>query len=278
VTNMHRVILAAGALLAAVMLAPTGFAAESHVDEGARVPTLAALMQREIRWGMSHAEVTDAYNRAMGLFDKEYTPRLARLEPGVEMDQVVAEKDSRKVNFEHSYTVFGDSPTGYDVTALAGEFTYNNDEAIQKLFTDGRTRYFFFIKDRLWKIYDEVPLRAGEGAPLGATFREAVVKLGGLVGARGRARLTDPSHGVDRTTVDWQDGSTHLRAVDRSGEQLVGIVLEDKKTLSNLSALRPHKAADPFAIDPSVTAITKQGVTDPNGRASKSGSDSGRAR
>jgi hypothetical protein len=66
--------------------------------------------------------------------------------------------------------------------------------------------------------------------------------------------------------------------VDRSGEQLVGIVLEDKTTLSNLSALRPHKADDPFAIDPSVTAITKQGVTDPNGRASKSGSDSGHAR
>jgi hypothetical protein len=178
------------------------------------------------------------------------------------MEQLTADKDSRKTNFERSYTEFSDPPTGYDVSALHSEFTYKNGEAIQKVFKDGKLRYFFFIKDHLWKTYDEIPLKAQ--GPLGDSFRGAVGKLGTLLGAAGRVIAGDPAQGVERTTVDWQDPSTHLRAVDRSAEHLIGIVLEDKRTLLNLPSLRSNKPEDLFAIDPSVAAITKQGVTDPN--------------
>ena len=41
---------------------------------------------------------------------------------------------------------------------------------------DGKRRYLFFFGsppgERLWKIYDEIPLKAG--GPLGATYSEAV--------------------------------------------------------------------------------------------------------
>jgi hypothetical protein len=55
-----------------------------------------------------------------------------------------------------------------------------------------------------------------------------------------------------------------LSAIDRSSEHLVVIVLEDKRTLANLATLRSNKPQDPFAIDPSIAAVTKGGVTDPN--------------
>jgi hypothetical protein len=45
---------------------------------------------------------------------------------------------------------------------------------------------------------------------------------------------------------------------------VVGVVLEDKRTLSNLPQLRAMKAEDPFALDPSVSAITRGGISDPN--------------
>jgi len=226
------------------------------------VATLAAMHEKELRWGLSHQEVTDIYDLPGALFDREYVGRLAKLQPGVEMQKVEAERDTRKANFERSFAVFGDTPSGYDVTPLHTEYTYKNDEAIQRLYKDGKNRSFFYIKDKLWKVYDEIPLKA-DGA-LGDTYQAAIAKLNALLGAPGRTRGPNPSEGLDRTTTDWQDAMSHLRADDRSGEHLVGIVLEDKRTLASLGALRSHKAEDPFAIDPSIAAVTKGGISDPN--------------
>ena len=156
------------------------------------------------------------------------------------MQKVETERDSRKANFGRSYNVFADSPSGFDVTPLHSEYTYKNDEGIQRVFKDGKNRSFFYIKDKLWKIYDEIPLKAD--GPLGDSYQAAVAKLNALLGAPGRVRAADPSEGLERTTTDWQDAMSHLRADDRSGEHLVGIVLEDKRTLANLASLRAHKA------------------------------------
>jgi hypothetical protein len=226
------------------------------------VPSLATLMEKDLRWGMSHQEVTDAYNKINGLFDREYAPQIAKLQPGVEQQQLEADRESRKVNFQRSYTPFGTDPTGYDVTALHLEYTYKNNEAVQRLFKEGKTRYFFFIKDRFWKMYDEIPLKAD--APLGGSFQDAVGKLNTVFGVAGRVIPANPAQGIERNTVDWQDTSNHLRAIDRSSEHLVGLVLCDKNTERNLDALRINKPTDPFALDPSIAAITKSGVSDPN--------------
>ena len=45
-------------------------------------------------------------------------------------------------------------------------------------------------------------------------------------------------------------------------------MLEDKRTLANLPQLRANKVDDPFALDPSIAAITRGGISDPSaGRA-----------
>ena len=80
----------------------------------------------------------------------------------------------------------------------------------------------------------------------------------------GRIRAANAAQGLERTEGDWQDAKTHLRAVDRTTEHLVGIVLEDRPTLGNLVALRPNRAVDPFALDPSIANLTRKGVSDPN--------------
>ena len=224
--------------------------------------TLAALHEKELHWGLTHEEVTDLYDGPGAFFDREYAPRIAKLQPGIEMQKVETERDSRKANFQRNYSVFADSPSGLDVGPLRSEYTYNNDEGIQRVFKDGKNRSFFYIKDKLWKIYDEIPLKAD--GPLGDSYKTAIAKLNDLLGAPGRTRAPDPSQGLDRTETDWQDTMSHLRADDRSSEHLVGIVLEDKRTLANLASLRSHKAEDPFAIDPSIAAVTKGGISDPN--------------
>jgi hypothetical protein len=273
---MKRTTVAAiGVAVSIVLSALAGaVSAPAAVADPPTVTSLSALREKELKWGLSHQDVTDVYNQPGGLLDHEYSPLIARLQPGVEMQQLEADRDARKANFQRSYSTFDDSPSGYDVTPLHNEYTYNNGEGIQRVNKDGRTRYFFYIKDRLWKIYDEMPLKAG--GPFGDSYPKAVAGLSALIGAPGRSRGADPAQQRDSPTTDWQDQTTHLRLVDRSSEHLVGVVLEDRNTLSKLASLRVNKPVDPFALDPSIAAITKTGVSDPN--ASHGAPDAGSAK
>jgi hypothetical protein len=266
---MNRVRLLLAATLATCALFAGRMIAVAAPPRGdpPTVSSLSSLMVKDVTWGMSHTQIVDVYNRLNGLFDREYAPLLAKQQPGVDMQQLEADRDNRKANFERSFTEFNAStPTGYDVGALHLEYTYNNGEAILRLFKDGKNRYFFFIKDRLWKVYDEVPLKAD--GPLGTTFQEAVTKLNALFSVAGRIRTADASQQRERTEADWQDGRSYLRAVDRTGEHLVGVVMEDRATANNLPALRTNRPVDPFALDPAIANLTRKGVSDPNaGRA-----------
>ncbi len=225
------------------------------------------------KWGVNHLEVTKVYNATGGLYDIEYDPVLAKMQPGVRMQALEADRENRKSAFASSFLEFKDTPTGYDATGLKGEYTYRNHEEIMNIDKDGKRRYFFFIGappgERLWKIYDEIPLSSS--GPLGTSYQDAVTKLNTTLGVAGRIRAADPNQGTFYTTADWQDATSHLRAVDRSFEKIVGVVLEDRQTLSALPQLRAVKADDPLAMDPSIAAITKGGVSDPNARNADAG-------
>ena len=158
------------------------------------------------------------------------------------------------------------TPTGYDNTDLKSEFTYRNNEAILFVERQGKKRYFFFMGaepgERLWKIYDEIPL--SDAGSLGKTYAEAVTRVQGILGLAGRAKAADPDHGLDFTTVDWQDGTTHLRVIDRGRHHVVGVVLEERATLNALPQLRGNKMEDPMAMDPSIAAATRGSISDPS--------------
>jgi hypothetical protein len=229
-------------------------------------PTVASLapMRDGFKWGITHVEVTSAFNKQGGLIDQDYDPLLRHAQPGVQQQSIEADRDNKKAAIERSYLRFL-TPTGYDSTGLKDEYTYRNNEAILFVERQGKKRYFFFMGtepgERLWKIYDEIPLSSG--GPLGATFAEAVTRVQGILGMAGRARRQDPSSGLSFTTVDWQDGATHLRVLDR-GKNLVGVVLEERATLNALPQLRSNKGDDPLAMDPSIAAATRGGISDPS--------------
>jgi len=245
---------------------PSGKAATGKGGEPPQVASLAAFTDG-LKWGMSHAEVTKQFTQTNGVIWKDYDEKLAKARVGPEQTALEAEREQAKAAFSRSYTEFKDTPTGYDTTGIKDEYTYKNKEALMWIQRQGKKRYFFFINDRLWKMYDEVPLT--EGGPMGKAYLEAVNKLNAQLNAQGRVRGPDESKGISNTTVDWKDGANHLRAVDRSGERLVGVVIEDAGTLSNIAALRPNKPADPNEIDPSIKAVTGgANRVDPNAASS----------
>ena len=219
-------------------------------------------MYTPFKWGMSHQEVVKAHNQTNGIFDTDYNPVLAKMQPGVKMQALEAERENKKTAFTATYVEFKDTPTGYDQTAIKDEFTYKNKESVMYVDRAGRRRFFFFMGDHLWKIYDEVAL--GEQGVMGKTFTEVVTKLNAQLGVAGRILAPDAAAGRTQTTVDWQDSGTHLRAVDRVAGNC-GIVLEDRPTLGNLAQLRANKPEDPLAMDPSIAAATRGvGRADPN--------------
>ncbi len=242
--------------------------------EAPPVSSLATMMDG-LRWGMSHADVTKTFTENGGIIWKDYDEKLTKARVGPEMSAIENERDQAKQAFARSFIEFKDTPTGYDATGIKGEYTYKNREALMWVTRQGKKRYFFFINDRLWKFYDEVPL--AESGVLGKTYLDAVNTMNGKLAAQGRVQGADPAKGVNATTVDWKDGSSHLRVVDRSGERVVAVVMEDNGTLGNLQSLRPNKTEDPTAIDPTIAAVTKGGLSDPNaGKTAPSASTPGK--
>jgi hypothetical protein len=249
---------------------PSGKVATGKGGEPPQVASLAAFTDG-LKWGMSHAELTKQFTQTGGVIWKDYDEKLARARVGPEQTALEAEREQAKAAFSRSFIEFKDTPTGYDTTGIKDEYTYKNKEALMWIQRQGKKRFYFFINDRLWKMYDEIPL--SEGGPMGNAYLDAVNKLNAQLNAQGRVQGADEKKGIRATTVDWKDGTSHLRAVDRSGEHLVGLAIEDSSTLSNLAALRPNKPADPNEIDPSITAVTKgTNRSDPNAAASSSAS------
>jgi hypothetical protein len=252
-----------------------GPAGKASKGEPTPVSSLASMMDG-LRWGMSHADVTKTFTENGGVIWKDYDAKLAKARVGPEMTAIEAERESAKQAFGRSFIEFKDTPTGYDATGIRGEYSYKNRESLMWITREGKPkRYFFFINDRLWKMYDEVPL--AETGPLGKSYIDAVNKLNSQLGAQGRIQGADAEKGIHATTVDWKDGSSHLRVVDRSGDRVAAVVLEDNGTLGNLASLRPNKTEDPTAIDPSIAAVTKGGLSDPNAaKTAPSGSAAGK--
>jgi hypothetical protein len=248
------------------VLAAKPSAAPPVVADAPTVQTVGPLLEG-FKWGVNHAEIVRIYNATdTGRFDQEYNPILAHMQPGVRMQALEADRENRKAAFAATFLEFKDTPTGYDATGLKGEYSYKNHESIMSIDKDGKRRYFFFFGsppgERFWKFYVEIPLKAD--GPLGKTYQDAVTKLNVAMGVAGRVRAADPSQGLLYTTTDWQDATTHVRALDRSFEHVVGVAIEEAQTYRSLSQLRANKEEDPLAMDPSTAAITKSGVTDPN--------------
>jgi hypothetical protein len=259
-------------------LAPPPPSGKPAVGKGGEPPVVASLASFTdgIKWGITHAELTKQFTQTGGIIWRDYDEKLKKARVGPEQTALEAERERAKAAFGRSYIEFKDTPTGYDTTGIKGEYTYKNKEALMWIERQGKKRYFFFINDRLWKIYDEIPL--AEDGPMGKSFADAVNKLNAELNAKGRVQQADPSKGIHATTVDWQDGTSHLRAIDRSNEKIVGIAIEENATLANLAALRPNKMPDPMEVDPSVAAVTSgANRSDPNApSAAPSGTGAGK--
>ncbi len=216
-----------------------------------------ALTPAGVVWGMSVKQVHDVVDK---MIDEAYKPLYKTTSPGVKMKALDAQVAEEKSTFRRSRVDFGKLPTGIDATPLKGEYSYLNKEFMLSLTRDGRTRHFFFIQDKLWKMIEEIKL--GEGSPYGKDFTEATVKLTKLFGVPGRVLPADFEKGRPSVEVDWKDSMTHIRAIMRS-ETAFALAFEDLGTLGSLASLRVNKPVDDSGIDPAVASALAKGSAPP---------------
>ncbi len=260
-------LVAVGLMGAAASDVTDAYAADKAAAKGPKPPPVVKepirLTPEGLRFGMATNEVVDFYSKVL---DQDYVPIYKVTPVGPKLKQVDAALADQKSAFPRSEVVFGALPTGIDNTPLRGEYNYNNNETMMSLTRQGVTRYFFFASKRLWKVYDAVPLK--EGSELGATYKDAIAALTKRFNVAGRVLAEDGAVGRNTTEVDWADNSTHVRAIDRSSENILGLVYEEKSTAERMAAYRASHKDNSGAIDPSITAATSGGAAnDPNASA-----------
>lgn len=193
------------------------------------------IQPKDLAWGIDRKKLGEVYDKVI---DNDYKPRYQKTQPGPNMDSLDAEVAEKKAEFRRSLIEFNAISNGVDGTPLRPEYTYNNKEAMMSIDRGGKTRYFFFINNKLWKVIDAVKL--GEKSPWGKTFEEAAQAMGKAYGVEGRLREPDAAQGRPNREVDWKDSVTQVRGVDWGNDQ-IAMVFQDAATVAQLPTLRKNK-------------------------------------
>lgn len=208
-----------------------------------------SISPKELMWRIDEKRVADIYAKVI---DNDFKPKYAKVQPGPDSIALDAEVQQQKDVFRRSLLDFGAVPTGIDASPLKGEYTYNNGETMMRITRKGKTRDFFFIQHKLWKIVDEMPL--GETAEWGKDFAAAVVKISSSYGVPGRICEPDYEKGRPRREVDWRDGNTQVRAIEWDATSFA-LVFVDLGTVGQLATWRSNKGTQTGGVDPSVQDV-----------------------
>src|SRR5579863_10555704 len=70
----------------------------------ADAPTISSLapMRDGFKWGITHVDVIDAFNKQGGIIDQDYDPLLRRAQPGIQQTTLEADRDNKKAAIERS--------------------------------------------------------------------------------------------------------------------------------------------------------------------------------
>ncbi|MFO0661713.1 MAG: hypothetical protein U0165_18050 [Polyangiaceae bacterium] len=195
------------------------------------------LIPEGMRWGMSRADLETLVDKFV---EDDYKAKLSAAKSPRVQEDIQAEITSKKKAFHRSYIDLSGAPTGLDSQTIAQEYTKGNGEGIMAYERGVGVRiYFLFIKDKLWKTYEEVKLV--DGGLYGKDILEAAEKLVAQNGGSlPKFIAAAPEKGQPYGVNEWQDDQTHERVFEVGGN--LAVVREDKVTLANIGNLRKNAA------------------------------------
>ena len=210
-------------------------AMEFSLEEATQSPGAAASGAQErvtaamgdLRWGMSRRAVLITLKKQLRA---EFEEKIRVEQDIVRQDALYEESRERFRAIKDGFVEFNGRKTGWDISPLAPEFRHGSHEAMLVVRGAGIRDHYFFINDRLWKWYREIP----------------VAKSGGFDGMSelmaeqfGRAQVVDrprDEHSPAYASMSWDTRDTRVTVFDRGAETC--LVFEARKTLKHLAVLR----------------------------------------
>ncbi len=217
----------------------------------------------ELRWGMGPREAFEHLQHEIEASYRERMQKAARTD-AVQEDRLRQQMQADMRRLRGSFVRFRGETTGWDSSFLRDEFTHGNNESMM-VWRDEAThsqRFYFFMQDRLWKVYQAFDASVFRGA----TFEQFAEAIQGRFGA-GVTRTGSLVEGRPPTRwIEWQDSTTRLRAVDQT--RFYGffcLVFEEEATLDRLPQLRTHTTTTAGGGHAVVDSILRDGEAVPGG-------------
>ena len=212
-------------------------------------------------WGMSSA---DALKQVDKMIDEAYAKKTEKAYNPKIVASLEKSKDKDKKKAHDSIVEFtGSGLSGYEIKA-PHEFTYKNKESALAVSRPGGVgeRMLFFINDRLWKVFDVVPLGVASAVKPDAddpsifnfdtakswddSVKAVVADLsdpGKAIGANVMTPSWYGTLGAIPLTHVWSDGKTQVRLVDYTTREdmttkSVAIGYEEIATVEQLPTFR----------------------------------------
>jgi len=213
-------------------------------------------------WGMSSA---DALKQVDKMIDEAYAEKTEKAYNPKIVTALEKQRDKDKQKAHQSIVEFtGGGLSGYEIKA-PHEFTYKNKESALSVTRPSGVgeRMLFFINDRLWKVFDVVPLGVAYTGKVdpddqsifvfdkAQSYDDAVKAMiadyGGDGGKAIGANVMTPSWygtlGAIPLTHLWSDGKTQVRLVDYTTREdtttkAVAIAYEELDTVNQLPTYR----------------------------------------
>jgi hypothetical protein len=193
-------------------------------------------------WGMSKDEVLKVLG---GKVKAEYKEKMIKAKDPIKEDKLHQELQKKIKALKKSYVEFEGQITGYDSSLVKIEYTHKNNEAMLVFPKDMKTDrkwddYFFFINNRLWKIF-----RAYDADMFpGLTWGDVQSAMGTKFGPKPlKVKKFDPDTKYVQTIgLSWQDKETLMTLLNYT--TFYGIFclrFEDKETGAEIDTLRVNK-------------------------------------
>lgn len=199
-------------------------------------PNSAAIAEAlgDLHWGMEPRQVHQYF---VNKIRERYREPLTKAPGTIEEDRIRHDMENEIRRLRESYVRFDGDRTGWDLSFLRTEFTHGNRESMLVYRDENSQNFYFFIGGRLWKWYKAFDAAVFQGQ----SFDQFAQAVQGRFGRAADRTGTLVEGGPVQHWLEWQDGSTRLRAVDQN--RFYGfycLVFEDRATLGRLDELRTH--------------------------------------
>ena len=228
--------------------------AEEEV-EPEQVSPYAELLE-DLSWDIAHSTVVSSYEKRIW---KHFTDKKKEIEDTIEIERLRKRTVKDVAEMRGKYIEFKVGVQAYKVSIIEAEFKTGTGESMFRIDDSEAQRYYFFIHDKLWKIFIAYNVSYVRGKAFLTYSKEMVAKFGKFTGHKTEIRRVGKQLEEVLSEVVWEDEEYRVRLVDRT--PFFGtytLVIGNPKVEDRISELRGEIAGleqSEEQIDPTVKSL-----------------------